>query len=180
MWYICMLRTVSQCYFISFVHPLLGAALQLLSLLDETLFCSVWQRLIINSLKYPKIYFAWSMRHFAKIQLHSQEYFLIGVHYRQGWTATTRSGKKATKRRRKSCKTEWICSINTCHSNTNRKDLTRLHFEGEQRVWKKQKVKVQQSYISVSVVHQTYPSSSWKHQPIYDNSIQSHMVYLQR
>lgn len=130
--------------------------------ISKNIFCMEHEAFCKDSTSLSGIFFNWSSLQ-ARLNSHNKVW------------------KKSHKKEKKKLKNiEWICSINTCHSNTNRKDLTQLHFEGEQRVWKKQKVKVQQSYISVSVVHQTYPSSSWKHQPIYDNSIQSHMVYLQR
>ena len=49
--------------------------------------------------------------------------------------------------------------INIYGSNTYRKDLRWLHFDGEQGVQERQQGTNQQSYISISAVYLTYPSS---------------------
>ena len=55
--------------------------------------------------------------------------------------------------------------MNICQSNTYRKDLRWLHFDGEPRVQERQQVKYQQSYIIVFVAYSTIPSSNYEHQP---------------
>ena len=49
--------------------------------------------------------------------------------------------------------------INIYGSNTYKKDLRWLHFDGEQEVQERQQGTNQQSYISMSAVSLTYPSS---------------------
>ena len=55
--------------------------------------------------------------------------------------------------------------------NIYRKDFSWLHFNTNLRAQKRQKVKDQQSYISVSVVYPTYSKSSWKNNFRHENSI---------
>ena len=55
--------------------------------------------------------------------------------------------------------------------NIYRKDFSWLHFNTDPRAQKRQKVKDQQSYISVSVVYLTYPKRSWKNNFRHENSI---------
>ena len=62
-------------------------------------------------------------------------------------------------------------------SNTYRKDLSWLYFDGEPRVQERQQVKNQQSYISAFVVYLTIPSSSKEHQPRHDNNVQCMAVW---
>ena len=50
--------------------------------------------------------------------------------------------------------------MNIYQSNTYRKDLSYLHFNGEPRIQERQKVKNQQSYVSVFVSYLTIPSGS--------------------
>ena len=79
-----------------------------------------------------------------------------------------KGGKKRCKESRKDVQ------MNIYQSNTYQKDLSRLHFNKEQRVQKKKKKKKvanQQSYTSVSAFCPTYPSSSWKQKPRHDNKI---------
>ena len=52
-----------------------------------------------------------------------------------------------------------LVQINIYGSNTYRKDLSRLHFDGEQGVQERQQGTNQQSYISIFTVYLTYPSS---------------------
>ena len=49
--------------------------------------------------------------------------------------------------------------MNIYQSNTYRKYLSWPHFDDEPRAQERQKMKEQQTYISVSVIYLTYPSS---------------------
>ena len=46
--------------------------------------------------------------------------------------------------------------MNICQRNTYRNDLSRLHFDSEPRIYEKQQVKGQQSYIPVFVTYLTF------------------------
>ena len=59
--------------------------------------------------------------------------------------------------------------MNTCQSNTFRKDLSWLHFDDEPRGHEKKQD--WQTYIPVSVTYLTYPMSNQEHQLRQDNSI---------
>ena len=60
---------------------------------------------------------------------------------------------------------------NIYQSNTYRKDLSWPHFDDDPRVQEKQKMKDEQSCISVFVACLTIQSSNWGHLPRRDNSI---------
>ena len=61
--------------------------------------------------------------------------------------------------------------MNIYQSNTYRKDLSVLHFDDEPGAQERQKLKDQQSCISIFVTQLASPSTNYKHQPRYDNSI---------
>ena len=67
--------------------------------------------------------------------------------------------------------------MNIYQINTYRKESSQLHFDYEQMVQETQHVKNQQSYISVSVVYLTHPSSSQDHQPTHGTIIPNNAIW---
>ena len=93
-----------------------------------------------------KNYFNCSVRHFEKVCF--QEYFLILIHFRQGWTVTTRFGV-TRKNGRKRCKAYMKdVKMNICKSNTYRQ-RTKTTFRQKTKSSEEAKVKNRQFYTFV-------------------------------
>ena len=85
--------------------------------------------------------------------------------------------KKVKAYRKSAYKKPTDVQMNIYQSNTYRKDLSWLHFNDEPRVQEKQRVKDQQSCISVFVAYPTNSSSNQEHHPRHENSIPCKVVW---